>query len=77
MQVITSKLPELLNSKGCDASNIFDEEVIQTEQDFSDDEKEREFKKQKKENRRMKNAEDGEIIESKKRKNHTKHEFNF
>ncbi|CAI2375615.1 unnamed protein product [Moneuplotes crassus] len=36
----------LLNQKGCDASNIYDEEIIEpSEQDFSDDEQEKEKRK--------------------------------
>lgn len=66
MKVITSEIPILLKKKGCDASNIYDEEIPEKDREFSDDEKEREFKKLKK---MKKNAEEGEIIElNKKRK---------
>jgi H/ACA ribonucleoprotein complex non-core subunit NAF1 len=41
-------LPQILNAKGCDASNAFDEEVPEGDQDFSDDEREREQKQKKK-----------------------------
>lgn len=44
-----------MKKKGCDASNFHDEEIPETEQEFSDDEKEREFKKAKKQARKNKN----------------------
>jgi hypothetical protein len=53
-------LPSILKKKGCDASNIFDEEANRNEKDFSDDEAERDFKKGKKLKKR-KDREDGEI----------------
>lgn len=30
MKVITNKLPEILSKKGCDASNIYDEELSES-----------------------------------------------
>jgi H/ACA ribonucleoprotein complex non-core subunit NAF1 len=47
--------------KGCDASNVYDEEIKREELEFSDDEKERAYKKQKKEAKKGKKMEDGEI----------------
>lgn len=38
--------------KGTDASNMFDEELPEEEQEFSDDEKEAMYKKQKKQKKR-------------------------
>ena len=38
--------------KGCDASNLYDEEL--SEKEFSDDEAEREYKKQMKKNKKDK-----------------------
>ena len=35
---------EILRKKGCDASNAFDEEVSGSDKEFSDDEKEYEYK---------------------------------
>ena len=37
-----------MTQKGCDASNMFDEEVEHRELEFSDDEQEREYKALKK-----------------------------
>lgn len=55
--------------KGCDASNIYDEEVPENEREFSDDEKEKECKKAKKAKRKHKQnnyeMEEGEIEEEK------------
>ena len=48
MKLINSRLDDLIASKGCDASNMFDEEVLPTEQEFSDDEKERVAKQKRK-----------------------------
>jgi hypothetical protein len=45
MKVINSKMDDIMKKKGCDASNMYDEEVLETEQDFSDDEMERETKR--------------------------------
>lgn len=50
-----------MNKKGCDASNFFDEELSEKEQEFSDDDKEREYKKAKKLAKKSKNFEEGEI----------------
>ena len=41
-----------MKKKGCDASNIFDEELPEHDREFSDDEKEREYKKAKKNKKR-------------------------
>ena len=41
----TVEKKELLKRKGCDASNAFDEEVSDSGREFSDDEKEYEYKK--------------------------------
>jgi len=38
-------LDEIIAKKGCDASNMFDEEVMATEREFSDDEEEKEAKR--------------------------------
>jgi len=54
LKMIATDLDELINKPGCDASNMYDEEAQQNEQEFSDDEQEREYKKarkQKKEKR--------------------------
>ena len=48
MRLINGKLDEIMSKKGCDASNMFDEEVLPTEQEFSDDEDEKEAKRLKK-----------------------------
>jgi DNA-directed RNA polymerase subunit E'/Rpb7 len=60
LKSIETMLPSILKRKGCDASNIFDEEANRNEKDFSDDEAEREFKKGKKLKKRIV-REDGEI----------------
>lgn len=64
MKVITSQIPVLLKKKGCDASNLYDEEILEKEQEFSDDEKEKEHKKAKKNAKKMKYLEDGEILQT-------------
>ena len=43
-----------MSKKGCDASNIYDEELPEHEREFSDDEKEREAKKAKKNKKKNK-----------------------
>ena len=48
LKVITAELPDIMNKKGCDASNIYDEEVPEHEQEYSDDEKEKAAKKARK-----------------------------
>lgn len=48
LKLINSRLDEIMKKKGCDASNMFDEELMQTELEFSDDEEEKEAKKQRK-----------------------------
>lgn len=48
MKLINSRLDDLIRNKGCDASNMFDEEVMHTEQDFSDDEAETDAKRKRK-----------------------------
>jgi hypothetical protein len=45
MKLINGKLEEIMKKKGCDASNMFDEELMPTEQEFSDDDEEKEAKK--------------------------------
>ena len=53
LKLIQTDLDAMINKPGCDASNMYDEEVQQEEQEFSDDEKEQEYKrarKQKKNN---------------------------
>ena len=45
-----------MQKKGCDASNMFDEEVLVTEQDHSDDEMEKEAKRLKKLQQKRKHA---------------------
>ena len=53
----------LLNQKGCDASNVYDEEIIEpSEQDFSDDEQEKEYKRivKKVRNNRKRKRRDGD-----------------
>lgn len=56
-----------MQKKGCDASNLYDEEIGGSDQEFSDDEKERNHKKQKnlKKNKRkaLGQLEEGEIME--------------
>ena len=59
MKVIQTSIDELISKEGCDASNMFDEEVNDPE--FSDDEQEKLFKKQRKQKNRAKHLEDGEI----------------
>jgi H/ACA ribonucleoprotein complex non-core subunit NAF1 len=51
LKVINAKLPEIMSKKGCDASNIYDEEVPEHDQEYSDDEKEKEAKKARKKKR--------------------------
>ena len=72
MKLINSRLDELISKKGCDASNMFDEEVMHTEQEFSDDDDEKHAKKQRKIAQQKKrkrtdngnsSSEDGEIVE--------------
>ena len=48
MKLINGKLDEIMSKKGCDASNMFDEEVLPTELEHSDDEEEKEVKRQRK-----------------------------
>ena len=50
-----------MKKKGCDASNIFDEEIPEKDLDYSDDEAEREAKKARKNKKKNKNLEEGEI----------------
>ena len=53
MKLINGKLDEIMKKKGCDASNMFDEEVLPTELEHSDDEEEKEQKRLRKQ--RLKN----------------------
>lgn len=48
LKVINAELPQMMSRKGCDASNIYDEEVPEGEREYSDDEKEKEAKKKRK-----------------------------
>jgi H/ACA ribonucleoprotein complex non-core subunit NAF1 len=48
LKVINAELPDIMNKKGCDASNIYDEEIPEHEQEYSDDEKEKAAKKARK-----------------------------
>ena len=48
IKMINGRIDEIMSKKGCDASNMFDEEVLPTEQEFSDDEMEKEAKRIKK-----------------------------
>eukprot|EP00347_Sterkiella_histriomuscorum_P019565 403341149 len=54
LKVINAQLPVILSKKGCDASNIYDEELAEHEREFSDDEKEREAKKARKNKKKLK-----------------------
>ena len=45
LKLINSRLDDLMAQRGCDASNMFDEELLPTEQEFSDDDEEKEAKK--------------------------------
>ena len=63
LKTINAKLPEIMSKKGCDASNVYDEEIREQEY-FSDDEQERAAKNKNKKKRAKKNQpelEDGEI----------------
>ena len=66
-------MEELIKKPGCDASNMYDEEISQQEQEFSDDEKEKEYKRKKKMKKQGK-LEEGEIqgLAGKKRKSQAK-----
>ena len=48
MKLINSKLEEIMGKKGCDASNMFDEEIPVSDQEHSDDDVEKESKRLKK-----------------------------
>lgn len=52
LKVINAQLPAIMSKKGCDASNIYDEEIPEGDREYSDDEKEREAKKARKNKRR-------------------------
>lgn len=52
LKVINAELPQIMSRKGCDASNIYDEEIPEGEREYSDDEKEKEAKKKRKMKRR-------------------------
>jgi H/ACA ribonucleoprotein complex non-core subunit NAF1 len=72
LKLINSRLDSILKQKGCDASNMFDEELGQDEQEFSDDDQEKEFKRLKKQKKRG-DFEEGELpdqIVGKKRGNY-------
>ena len=61
MKLINSKLEEIMGKKGCDASNMFDEEIPHSDQEYSDDEVEKEAKRLKKLKKRGENLEEGEL----------------
>lgn len=63
LKVINAQLPIIMSKKGCDASNIYDEELPEHEREFSDDEKEREAKKARKNKRKNKANKDMEMEE--------------
>jgi H/ACA ribonucleoprotein complex non-core subunit NAF1 len=48
LKIINAQLPSIMKKKGCDASNIYDEEVPEQDQDYSDDDKEKHAKKARK-----------------------------
>lgn len=51
LKVINAQLPDIMARKGCDASNIYDEEIPERDREYSDDEMEREAKKKRKKKR--------------------------
>ena len=59
--MINSRLDEIMSKKGCDASNMYDEEVHETEQDFSDDEIEKEAKRLRKNLKRTASKQDSDM----------------
>ena len=61
MKLINSRLGEIVSKKGCDASNMFDEEVPVSDQEYSDDEVEKEMKRIRKLKNQGKSFEDGEV----------------
>lgn len=61
MKLIDSKLEEIMSKKGCDASNMFDEEIPVSDQEFSDDDIEKEAKNLKKMKNRGDDIEEGEL----------------
>lgn len=69
LKTINAELPSIMNKKGCDASNVWDEEA--SDKEFSDDEMEQQHKKLKKNRKRNNNTEmeleDGEIPDSRKK----------
>jgi hypothetical protein len=48
LKMINSRLDDIMSKKGCDASNMYDEELLEAEQEFSDDDLEKETKKARK-----------------------------
>ena len=64
MKLINSRLEEIISKKGCDASNMFDEEVPLSDQEHSDDEVEKEQKRLRKLKNQGKSLEDGEVPDS-------------
>jgi hypothetical protein len=50
LKVINAQLPVIMARKGCDASNAYDEEVPERDQEHSDDEREKEAKRARKAN---------------------------
>ncbi len=61
LRLINNKLDEILRNKGCDASNMFDEEVPEQDLEFSDDEIEKEQKRMRKLKKRG-DYEEGELL---------------
>ena len=54
LKVINARLPDIMARKGCDASNIYDEEVPHEDQEHSDDDKEKEAKRALKKKKQLK-----------------------
>ena len=61
MKLINSRLEEIMGKKGCDASNMFDEEIPLSDQEHSDDDDEKAAKRMRKMKHQGKNLEDGEL----------------
>jgi len=54
LKTINSQLDNIMSQKGCDASNMYDEELTHEEQELSDDDDEKERKRANKLNKRGK-----------------------
>lgn len=59
-KLIMAKLEDLMKKRGCDASNIYDEEVLPSHLDYSDDEEESRVKRARKQRRLHGDREDEE-----------------